>query len=365
MAKNNAITSKQLMFILLGVIGIKVFTMPAITVKAAGQDAWIAVIAGTVFPLLSLFLIERSASRLPAASFTEMNRLLFGKWLGAFFVVAFSLYILYANLIFLRYAAVSIQIFLLPRTPLLVILGVFLLFTIYVANKGLTVLGRFSELLFSTVVVMAGMMLYLAWIGGDYTALLPVGCNGAAAIATGALESVYAYSGMETLFVFYWFVTRREEVIRAGVTAVFISCVFYVVIVTTLIAVFEVEWVNNTFMTTIILFKTQQISLVERLDFFILMIWIGVAVRPLCTWLLASFQPISQLLGEKSRRYHLLIICSLGLVSLAGTQLMSDTLAMEKTAKMATPLSIGIQLGYPLLVYVVTLIRGKGVQASG
>lgn len=365
MAKNNAITSKQLMFILLGVIGIKIYSMPAIVVKESGQDAWMAVIAGTVYPLLSLFFIERSASKLSAASFTEMNRLLFGRWLGNFFVVAFALYILYLNLILLRYAAVSIQIFLLPRTPLLVILGTFVLFSIYLANKGLTVLGRFSELLFGTVVIMAGMMLYMAWIGGDYTALLPVGSTGAAAIAKGAVESVYAYSGMETLLVFYWFVTRKEEVIQAGLIAVFISCIFYLVIVTTLIAVFEVEWVNQTFMTTIILFKTQQIALVERLDFFILMIWIGVAVRPLCTWLLASFLPISQLLGERSRRYHLLIICSLGFVSLAGTQLMSDTLAMERISKTVTPLAIGVQLGYPLLVYIVTLIRGKGVQASG
>ncbi|MBP8820394.1 MAG: GerAB/ArcD/ProY family transporter, partial [Syntrophomonadaceae bacterium] len=60
MNSNDTITSKQLIFIIIGAqIGMGIFSLPRVVGTQAQQDAWLAILLGGLLPLLILIIIER------------------------------------------------------------------------------------------------------------------------------------------------------------------------------------------------------------------------------------------------------------------------------------------------------------------
>ncbi|MDD3850980.1 MAG: GerAB/ArcD/ProY family transporter, partial [Firmicutes bacterium] len=299
MNSNDTITSKQLIFIIIGAqIGMGIFSIPRVVGIHARQDAWLAVLLGGLVPLLILIIIERLGRRMPEAGFVGMNHLLFGRWLGSVMVFLFVVYIIFFEATVVRMFTEITIAFLLPHTPVPVVALVVMLAVIYVINKCARVVARLNEVLFWIIFPLL-FLIMAPLVNADFTNLLPVGEAGFKAIARGALPSFYSYAGIEVLLVFYFLVRQKEEVMKTGILGLGWVILVYVLVTLICLLVWGTEIIQIINWPVITVLKTIKFPVLERPEFFMLAVWMGVGVRPIMNMGFVAAYSLSEVLHVK------------------------------------------------------------------
>jgi spore germination protein (amino acid permease) len=358
------ISSKQLIFIIVGSqIGLGIFSLPRIVSGEAGKDAWIAIILGAIVPFLSLYLIERLCKRMPEMGFTQIAQALFGKITGSLLIIVFIAYVIFFHSIVVRVFAEVTKLYLLPQTPLAVVLFMYVVVIVYVGSKGARVIGRLNELMFYVLIVI--LLILIIPIGQtDYTNLLPVGQAGFGKIVSGAITTAYYYAGIEILLVFYTLASKKEDVIKAGCSALLITVILYLVITIIAQLVLGVDIMQKIIWPGLILLKVVQVPVLERLEFIFLFFWLGTGARPTINMGFAASLSLSQLLKIDQQKYNTYSLMFIGLCLYIMALVPNDVLTAFKWADYAGYSFFVIGLGYPLLFHMALLLRGGKVEKS-
>ena len=353
------LTSKQLIFVIIGTtIAMQLVSLARITSVEAKQDAWLAVILGSAAPLISLLLIERLGRRFPSLTLAEISRELFGRFFGSFFTLGFILYCLLAYSVSLRNFSEISSLYILPKTPFWVITLFGIIAAVYIASMGAKTLARINELLFYILLIVILLIIPTLKVA-DYTNLLPVGGGGISGLIKGALQTTFAYAGLEILLVAYPMVTRKDEVLKAGITANVISLLIYLIIVVVSLMVFGSEFLSKITWPGITLLKVIDVPVFERLEFFFLIPWVALGVRPTMNILFAASFSLIQLLNIDINRYYPYAVVGLGLVLYIASLLPKNALEVARWANLAGYSFLIIAIGYPLIFHTATFIRKK------
>lgn len=358
------ITSKQLIFIIIGaIVGTGVFSLPREASAAAGPDAWLAILFGALVPLLSLFLIERLGRRFPGLTVVDQSRLLFGKIIGSILAGGFIVYVILVESIVLRSFNEITSIFLLPRTPIWVISLLTSLAVIYIAARGIKVIGRLNEALFYILLLLLFVLLPpLARIDGNN--ILPVGGAGLEPVLKGTLATLLAYSGTEVLFVLYPMVERKDEVLKAGFLGVGIVILFYLFVTVICLLVFSCEAMQRTMWPVLRLLKVSDIPVLERMEFFFTVLWMGLGPRPMINLLFAASYSLLQLFDLDLHKHYRLVVLITGLTFFAGSLMPKDILQAFKWGEMFGYGYLVVGIGYPLLFLLAVLLWGGKVREN-
>lgn len=360
----STITSKQLIFIIVGSqLGIRILFLPREVSKIAGEDAWLCVLIAAIAPIIVIFVIDRLGKRMPDMGFTQMSQALFGKFLGSLLVVLFVGYVIGFESLIVRIFSEVTKLYLLPKTPLTVVLFMYVFTIVYVGNKGLRVIGRLNELLF--YLILANFLVLLIPLGqGDYTNLLPVGVSGWDGLAMGSLKAVYYYAGFEVLLVLYSLVNRKDEILKAGMIATGITTGLYVIIVLICELVFGVTGMQKQLFPALILLKVVQIPVVERLEFIFLFFWLGMGARSAINTGFAAALSSTQLLNVDEKKYLPYLLIFIGLAIFILALLPKNLLTVFKLGNYVGYGFYVVGIAYPIIYYITALARGEKGQQS-
>lgn len=341
-------------------VGIDFISIPRTAVQFAQQDAWLAVLVGGLLPLLVLVLIERLGRRFPNMDFIEMSQALFGKTVGSLLVIILSIHMLASTArVIVRFALMD-SIYILPQTPLWVICLLLLLVSLYVASQGAKVVGRINELMFylylPTFLFFVTPLLSLA----DYTNLMPLGGTGPANIARGSLMASLYFSRMEFLLVAYFMVTRKDEVLKAGIWAVSFVVASYTLVAATALLVFGSESLSRQMSPLIGIFKAVRYPTVERLDQLFVAAW-SVAARPAFNMLCMSGFSLTRVFNLQTRRHLLLVLAIIGTGVFMLTFIPRNTLDVLIYSELFGYTYPMIGLGYPLLYHLAAALQRRKV----
>ena len=351
-----SITSKQLVFVFLGAtIGIGVLSIPRSLVSAAGQTGWMALPIGALVPLLTLFMIDRLYRRMPGLNFIEINQKLFGKIIGFILIVGFALYIIIFESIVIRTFADVTKIYMLPATPLWVILFLIALSIYYVISKGSRVVARINELIFYILFIT----LFTALIplpAGDYTNLLPIWEIDPSSLMKGVLNSAFAFEGMEILLIIYFLVDKKERIFNAGLIALVFTLIVYIYVALLGILVLSPSLLDSLLWPGIFYYKTVGFAAFPRLEFILLAFWVGLGARPAITMGFAASLSLGQLFKVNDNHFPLLalavVAAMLGLAFIP-----SDVFAVFQAWDYVGLLSLTVSLLYPAVLYFTACIR--------
>jgi len=351
------ITSKQLVFVFLGAtIGIGVLSLPRSLVSVAGQSAWLALPVAALVPLLSLLMIERLYRRMPGLNFIELNQRLLGKVLGFIVIVLFTVYIILFEALVIRTFADVTKIYMLPSTPLWVILLLIAFSVYYVVSKGSRVVARMNELIFYILFITLFTGL-IPLHQGDYTNLLPIWDIDAGGLLKACLNSAFAFEGIEILVIIYSLVEKKEEILKAGLTALLVTLAVYVYVLVLGVLVLSPTLVNTLIWPGIFYYKTVSFLTFPRLEFMLLAIWVGLGARPAITMGFAAALSLSQLLKVKDQYFPLLVLAVVA--AMYGLAFIpSDVFAVFKTWNYVGLMSLAGTLLYPFILTLVAFIRG-------
>ncbi len=159
-----------------GIIGIRQFTIivtlftvgssilisPAGLTAEAKQDAWIAAILAVSIGLLTVYLYSALVRQFPKQTLVEMCEVIFGIWIGKIVsLLYFSFFFLLAALV-LRNIGDFMTTQVLPDTPLLFIIMIFLAAVIMANWYGLETIARAGEIFFPWVMIFfCAMVIFL------------------------------------------------------------------------------------------------------------------------------------------------------------------------------------------------------------
>lgn len=358
--KNNSgfgITSKQLIFIVIGsLVGSGVLSLPRITAKEVGQDAWLAVIIGSVFPIISLSLIRYLYKRNNAGSFVSICRKVSGRFLGSLFSGILALHSILSTAVFLRVFIELISIFLLVETPMLVKLVLMLALCAYLASGNARVLGRVNEFLFYILLPLYIFPLPIIFANSDYRNLMPVLNFKVLDYARAVLATGYAFSGYELYMVFHPYVSREKESFGASLKGLMITLAIYLYSVISTILVFGPELTRIITWPAIRMLATAEVPLFERTEFLFMQAWIGVAFRPMSNQYFCASHMIAELLKLKSQKWSTLALFPI-IIGIA--YFPSNVFQVFKFSDYMGLSAIAVGIALPLILIIFGLFTGK------
>ncbi len=353
----NAITSKQLIIIMIGsMLGTGILSLPRLAAKEVGQDAWLAVILGSIFPLASLSLIRLLYKRNYAESFVKVCRKVSGKWLGSLFSILLAVYSILTASILLRVFIEVVSMFLLTETPILVKLILMLLVCAYLASGTTKVLGRVNEFLFYLLLPLIFFSLFAVIENADIRNLMPVFNYKLSDYAKASLTTGFAFSGFELYLIFHPYVIREKEAFRASLYALLITLAIYVYTVLVAVLVFGSELVQVFLWPTLRILSVTEVPIIERIEFIFIQWWIAVSFRPITIQYFCASQIITELFKLKSQKwgamalFPIIILIAYYPKDIFQVFKYSDYIGL-------TALVIGIAL--PLILIIFGMFKGK------
>lgn len=145
------ISGSQLSFLVAGYIQGSSLLL-AFASSITKQDTWLSLLAAAVLMIPFVLSYGALAKRFPGLNLIQMNRRIYGKFLGAFISILYVYWILNVLSFNLRDLGDFYTTFLMPETPLFFFLIIFALVCAYAVGKGIEVMARIAPLL---VAIMA------------------------------------------------------------------------------------------------------------------------------------------------------------------------------------------------------------------
>jgi len=152
--------------------------LPSRILQLAGPDFWLAQLLALSVCLPLILLVVLAGLRHPNHSFVETVATALGKPLGVCLNLAFFVSFILLGATVLRGFVDILTVAILPRTPPVVFIAAALITSVYLVNKGITVLGRLSVLAGPIMFTLMSITVFLSLREADFSNLLPVLAHG-------------------------------------------------------------------------------------------------------------------------------------------------------------------------------------------
>ncbi|MDO4539616.1 MAG: endospore germination permease [Syntrophomonadaceae bacterium] len=361
-----ALESRHIVFLVIGAqIATGLFILPRIASEHSGQDAWVAVLLGSLLPLASILLINFACRQRPEASLTEYLTTLGGRWFAfGFILLLLSFLILFEATVVRLFVEISSSL-LLPRTPVWMIALLIVLAVVYQAMQGATVVARVNEMYFFILAVLIVALVLVSIPHFQWTSMQPVLGHGLQDIARDSLKTMYSFAGVEILVLYYFMVKRREQVLKAALMGWLITLIIYLTVTVICLLSFGAELLTNLTWPVLLIMKLGKLPVIERMEFFFLLFWLGIGVRPMVNATCAMAHSLGTLFEFDFKRWFKPTVALLGAIIMVVSLLEQGVEQALKWSEWCGYMSAIFGIALPLLLCVIRLVRGKAVAPDG
>ncbi|MYL37913.1 GerAB/ArcD/ProY family transporter [Halobacillus litoralis] len=227
------LTSIQLIVIFISaMIGVGIILMPRDLANAVNSpDLWVSIIIGALLMCLITTLYVLLVTRYPGLTFFDMSKKITGRWIGTLINLFFIFHCLIVASYILRVTTAIIKNYLLDTTPLYVIIGSFLLVSLYLISNGPGDVVRFFQLYFPVMMFMFLILALLSIKDVDVQNLRPVLKSNLMTTVTQSKISFFSFIGIEFLMIFSPLIkTKKIKKLALSVwTSIIVTAVIYVI----------------------------------------------------------------------------------------------------------------------------------------
>ncbi|WMJ79930.1 GerAB/ArcD/ProY family transporter [Clostridium sp. MB40-C1] len=269
---NDKITQNQYTAIILSsFIGIGIVSLASETSRKAHQCSWISVLISGIFPLIILLISSYVDNKMNHEDFFYILKNLYGKFLGKIFLFMFFISaILLQCLVISGYIEV-LKLSISEYIPLILILILLILISLYTVEKKLTVLGRLCEFsLYFTLPLLFIPLLYINM--GNKTHLMPYFEN-INSIVSAIPSSLLAYSGAEISFFLFSYISNRKSTTKHNIFSAIIVTLIYTFITAITVYLFGWKLTSQIKYSLLFVFKLVQPAVFSDFTSFFMVIW--------------------------------------------------------------------------------------------
>ncbi|MBD1371378.1 endospore germination permease [Hazenella sp. IB182357] len=361
-----SISSYQSFVLLFSTIfGAGVLDLPRNITDDVGNDTiWVLFIAGLLVWCI-LMLITVLIQRFPQESIAEYLIKILGSkrfvWIGRILSVLLLIPIagawLAGSAMITRTFGETVHIMILTETPLLAIMVPFVLLVCLAGCSQISVLAKFSELLFPLSLIPIGMIIFSTLIHGRLLNVLPLMGVSWEQLISGVLTSAYAFTGYTVVLVFSGFYQQPKKALKVHSLAFGFTFLLYWGLCVNTLAVFGPEEVTKMMWPVLEAAKILQIPvLIERMESIILLLWVSTAFTSAANLYVAFVEMVCGSLKWTERwRKGVAILFSFVILGIA---LYPDRIQeIWAFQKWYGAIALGIAICIPLLLLMIALIR--------
>ncbi len=167
------ISSSQLMFLIGGFIQGGLLTL-SFAYPISKQDTWLAVIAALIIGLLIVLIYSSLASKFPGKNLVQINDLIYGPYLGKLVSVQYIWFFLTLISVYLWFIGDFVLTFIVPETPIVVIISMFTFICTWAVRQGIEVIARMSVVFIFITSLIVLLTFALLFKDMEFTHFLPI-----------------------------------------------------------------------------------------------------------------------------------------------------------------------------------------------
>lgn len=308
-SQQNKITPFQLAIILIQAqIGVDMISLVYHVHTRANYDSWISVIVAGIFIQMLILLYGLLIKRFPNHNFFELLEIVFGKWIGKFFIAFYGIFfIVLCSSLFAKYTIV-LKSWMMPLTPKWILALLITLLGIYAAIENIQVISRFFLIATGVIILFLVFVIYSLKSANIYH-ILPVGQAGVVNIVKGAYATAISFQGFEYfLYLIPLVKGSRKQIIKAATYSNVFITIFYTFVVLTCHLFFSPEEMKLIPEPIFYLIKSFTFNMIERPDIIFTSLWIVLVVTSVIILLYISSTGMKILFKAKKRTIFVLIV---------------------------------------------------------
>ncbi|MBP1964426.1 GerAB/ArcD/ProY family transporter [Paenibacillus aceris] len=310
------ISALQLFYVMLGfeIGNTLIFAIGA----GAKQDAWLAVLVSMLGGLILMSVYVKLCSLYPNDTLVQMLPKIIGRFLSYPVIILYILYFTFLASTACRDFAELILSTILPNTPMVVVVGCFVVLVVYCLRGGITSLGQMGEMLLPVYMLVMVIVWILMMVTNDefhLKQLTPVLGEGIQPV----LDEVFPYPSPsilvfpfgETVLItmFLPFLNNQKKAKKTGIAIVFAGGILLALNSLVVIAVLGPNIYKQEFFP--LLAATRMISIadfLERFDAIIILLMVAGVFLKVGGWTFGASVAISQLFKIKNNDSVLLAL---------------------------------------------------------
>ena len=358
---NDRISNYQLaMVIITTSIGIGIFSLPSDVVQYAGTDSWLIVLLSGLLNAVIAMLMVKLCAMFPQKSFPEYSRIILGKFLGNLVTAIFALLSIYSAGLVLRSFTEILNLFIMFRTPAIVIMVTFMLVCAYLVKGGVEVIGRFLEIIFLLLFLPFGILILLGLRQADMTNLLPILYHFPQNMTHIVPMILFSLGGYQVTLYFAAYLKNPAKAYRSVVLAVAFTALFTAFAVGACVAKFGTKLTAQMTWPLIHFIRGSNVTgiFMESLDGVLILLWTFLVFTTIVTNYYIASLSASKIFHINMQRKLVIPIGILIILAALSVQNISHLFDRLRGARMAEVLVLIDAI--PILLFLVAKVRRLG-----
>jgi len=302
---NDTISPYQIVMILImTIIGVGIFSLPADLAKTAGSDCWLIIPVGGLISMIFTNIILLLNNRFPGKTFPEFAEVIIGKIPGKILTAIFAIYCLIFVAFEARVVNEVIKAFLLLRTPSEVIILSIILVSTYAVRGGVECVARLMEIFFPLLFIPLLLILIPGAAAVEISNIMPIFYHIKSRILVSIPMMSLSFAGYELLLYYVGFMENpKKAYLGVNLGLIFIT-IIYMIITILCLTMFGVNMLKES--TWPLLNYVRNINLpglfLERLDAIMLAIWLFTVYTTIVSLYFVLTYSISKILNTKEQK---------------------------------------------------------------
>ncbi len=360
MQEKSVISTNQFVWMLFSVItSFTALQIPGVLIYYAGRDAWMSVIGAWVLDVLLAMVYAYMGLRFPGQNCVQYSITILGKYIGRIVGIMFPIFFLLVASALMRALAELIKNLFLPRTPIVVVLGISYLLIAYGVRKGIETIARTCEVLGPVYLISLVTLFAFLIPEVEVHRLKPLFINGIYPVLTGT-PFILSFIGICIIMGMYIPICNRP---KNGFLAKFIAVSMGATIIISLICIsvgiFGAEQAGNMINPGFQLARLFSLgSFIERLEIIWFVVAIAAGIMTTANLIWAFCLGISQVVQIKTYKptvYPSVLIAFI----LSMTSFENFVELLDFTSYSYTFYAIIVETGIEMFLFFMALILGK------
>ncbi|MFJ7952785.1 endospore germination permease [Lysinibacillus sp. NPDC096418] len=358
--EKQVISARQFTIItLLCSIGSTILIIPSSIAQVTKQDAWIVAIISVALSFLLVKLYISVGNSTPDLSLVEANEKILGKFIGKAVSIAFTLFTFLSSGELLYYIGNFMQTEVMPETPTVAFVLLFMLIIMFATYLGLEVFARSAEILFS--IFLFFFIIFVIFISPDIKIqnIQPLFEATTGSFIYGILlfVSTSAFPLVVLLMIFPSAVNVKKAAQKGFYIGTLVGGLILIILIALSILVLGAT--NTTLRTFPSYTLAQSISIgnfLQRIEIIMASMWIITIYIRAFIYFYASVKGLGQVLNIKDHRP---LILPLGMIAVALSQIVHPNIVHSEIfiKEIWIPYSSIFAVFLPLLLLIVAKIR--------
>ncbi|MGF7184508.1 spore germination protein KB [Desulfitispora alkaliphila] len=277
MSIDGRINARQLAWLVITIQTSVVITLVASIDAGARQDAWISELLGMLLMIFAAYVIITTGLRFQNKSLYQYLPLVYGKVLGTLLGLGYLWFFLFMTATLVRELGEFILTVFIPETPIIVVIGMFVLTCAYGVYMGIETIVRINDILLPVVLLMIFSLWLLVFQEVNFDNLRPVVLEtGPIPIIRGGIVVLAGFMLGIAIAVLFPYVEKRAlafPFVTIGLLVKGFIIATTVVFVIGVLGVNQAEMVNFKGLSLVRIISVADFF--ERLDPLVMLVWVG------------------------------------------------------------------------------------------